>query len=287
MKRKMRKMCAVTAVIVLLPYIITVFLNKTSIEANQNNQEAYVKVKTDSEIINVSLEEYCIGTLAKEVSSDYEEEMLKVQSVLVRTTVYKEIAESKEHVLEDTGFYRKKDMESRWYEKLRDIWYETDGQVLMYNNELALVPFHQLSNGQTRDARELLGSKAYPYLTSKECPQDKEASLQMESKILPVSSIEILEIDSAGYVTSVKLGEETCSGENFRDAYGLSSSCFEVQEWNGQIRVTTMGVGHGLGLSQYTANEMAKEGRTHQEILEYFFEGTEIREVAEILLSVE
>jgi stage II sporulation protein D len=49
----------------------------------------------------------------------------------------------------------------------------------------------------------------------------------------------------------------------------------------------TKGVGHGLGLSQYTANEMAKEGKNYKEILQFFFEGTEVKEVAEILWKVE
>ena len=51
----------------------------------------------------------------------------------------------------------------------------------------------------------------------------------------------------------------------------------------GKCALQPGGVGHGLGLSQYTANEMAKEEKTTEEILQYFFEGTEIREVAEII----
>ena len=47
------------------------------------------------------------------------------------------------------------------------------------------------------------------------------------------------------------------------------------------------GIGHGLGMSQNTANEMAKEGKKYDEILQYFYEGTEMKEVAEILLNVE
>lgn len=53
------------------------------------------------------------------------------------------------------------------------------------------------------------------------------------------------------------------------------------------MRVTTKGIGHGLGMSQNTANEMAKEGKQYDEILQYFYEGTEMKEVAEILLNVE
>lgn len=109
----------------------------------------------------------------------------------------------------------------------------------------------------------------------------------MESKLIKVAGAQITSQDSAGYVTGVKVGEETLNGETFRDTYGLLSSCFELQEFEGKMRVTTKGIGHGLGMSQNTANEMAKEGKKYNEILQYFYEGTEMKEVAEILLNVE
>ena len=70
--------------------------------------------------------------LAKEVSSDYEDEMLKAQAVIVRTTVYSEIKELNKELLV------KPDIDTGWYKKLKDIWKETEGQVLLYNNELFL-----------------------------------------------------------------------------------------------------------------------------------------------------
>ena len=109
----------------------------------------------------------------------------------------------------------------------------------------------------------------------------------MESKFIKVIGANIEATDSAGYVLSVKVGEEKVNAENFRETYGLASGCFELQAFEKNTRVITKGVGHGLGLSQYTANEMAKEGKKYQEILQFFFEGTEIKEVAEILWEVE
>ena len=66
MKRKIKKICAVFVIIVLLPYIITIFMNGKSIEANQDGKNGYIKVKTESGTKEVPLKEYCIGTLAKE-----------------------------------------------------------------------------------------------------------------------------------------------------------------------------------------------------------------------------
>lgn len=276
MLQRIKKIFAILIIIVLLPYIITIFMN---------GGNALDTEETDG--TNELLKAHCIGVLAKEVSSDYEDEMLKAQAVLVRTTIYKEVEELGEAFLEQEGLGDISDIDSMWYKKLEKVWDETAGQVIMYDGKLALVPFHQVSNGKTRDGKEALGSEDYPYLQVRECPKDVAADNQMESKFIEVKGAKVTSVDSAGYALTVTVGEETVSGESFRDTYGLSSSCFELQEFEANTRVITKGVGHGLGLSQYTANEMAKEGQGYKEILQYFFVGTEIKEVAEILWDVE
>ena len=276
MLQRIKRFLAVLTIIVLLPYIVTIFINGREVSGNEqkNGQDELLK-------------RHCIGLLAKEVSSDYEDEMLKVQALLVRTTVYKEVEELGQSIMDQEGFGNIEDINGAFYRKLEKIWDETEGQVVMYEGKLALVPFHQISNGKTRMGTEVLGSDEYPYLKTIECPKDVEAERQMESKFVEITGVSVESYDSAGYALTVKVGEETVSGESFRDTYGLASSCFELQSFENNTRVITKGVGHGLGLSQYTANEMAKEGKTYQEILQYFFEGTEIQEVAEILWDVE
>ncbi len=276
MFRKLKKFLAVLTILVLFPYIVTVFSNGINVNGSK---------ETDKK--DALLKEHCIGLLAKEVSADYEEEMLKVQALLVRTTVYKEIEELGEDILKQEGFGDIGDVEGSWYKKLEKIWDETEGEVIMYHDKLALVPFHQVSNGKTRIGSEVLGSEDYPYLKMKECPKDVEADRQMESKFIEVKGAKVEKYDSAGYALNVTVGEEKINGESFRDTYGLASSCFELQVFENNTRVVTKGVGHGLGLSQYTANEMAKEGKNYKEILQFFFEGTEVKEVAEILWKVE
>lgn len=275
--QKVKRTFSVVLIIVLLPYIVTIFMNGGVAETSGDKVNG----------ADALLEEYCISVLAKEVSSDYEKEMLKVQAVLVRTTIYEQVEKLGEDIFEEDSFQDIERPEGAWYQTLRTAWEQTEGEVIMQGEKLALVPFHQVSNGKTRVGEEVLGSKDYPYLQMKECPKDVGAENQMESKFIKLTGATVEKVDSAGYVLSVKVGEETVSGENFRDTYGLASSCFELQAFETQTRVITKGVGHGLGLSQYTANEMAKEGKTYQEILQYFFEETEIKQVAEILWNVE
>ena len=236
--------------------------------------------------VDTMLREYCVRQLSKEVTSQYADEMLKVQAILVRTTVYKEIEELGEKFLEEK-ITQEEEIDLIYRQKLEKSWDETEGQVAMYGEKLALVPFHQVSNGKTRNGEEVLGSKDYPYLQVVECQRDVEAENQLKSSFIEETGILIEEWDSAGYVTSVSVAGEKMSGEAFREKYQLASSCFEVQEFENRTRVITKGVGHGLGLSQFSANKMAEDGKTSEEILQFFFPGTEIKEVAEILWNIE
>ncbi len=291
MRQKLKKMGCYIIIIVLLPYVVTVFLNGPSIETAAPADEMEVMVKQGEKEIQLPLDEYGIGRMAKEIPASYEEEAIKVQAILVRTAVYKQLKEEGSEAVLADDFWTEKEMKEEWgsrkfseyYRKIENAWQETEGQVVMYGEELANTPFTRLTNGSTRDGKEVLGSEDYPYLKIKECPLDIESKDQIRTVTTEDMDAEIKETDTAGYVTSVRVGEETMSGEEFREKYKLDSSCFILQKYDGKMRITTRGIGHGLGLSQYTANEMAKEEKTTEEILQYFFEGTEIREVAEII----
>lgn len=291
MRQKLKKMGCYIIIIVLLPYVVTVFLNGPSIETAAPADEMEVMVKQGEKEIQLPLDEYGIGRMAKEIPASYEEEAIKVQAILVRTAVYKQLKEEGSEAVLVDDFWTEKEMKEEWgsrkfseyYRKMENAWQETEGQVVMCGEELANTPFTRLTNGSTRDGKEVLGSEDYPYLKIKECPLDIESKDQIRTVTTEDMDAEIKETDTAGYVTSVRVGEETMSGEEFREKYKLDSSCFILQKYDGKMRITTRGVGHGLGLSQYTANEMAKEEKTTEEILQYFFEGTEIREVAEII----
>lgn len=308
MRAKFKKFGCYVIIIILLPYVVTVFLNGPSITSYSHVDETCVKVRVADasgdeaaggddaagNVVEMPIEEYCVGMLAKEIPASYEEEALKAQAILVRTDVYKKIHESGSETVLEGDFWTQKQMEKAWgskyskyYHKLEEVWSETEGQVLNYGDTLALTPFFRLSNGWTRDAKEVLESEDYPYLKIVECPEDIEAEKQLQTVTVDDMDVEITATDTAGYVLNVRVGQENVSGEEFRNTYKLASGCFTLQRCNGQIRITTRGIGHGLGLSQYEANQMAKNGKAYEEILQYFFEGTEIKEVAEILLDTE
>ncbi len=305
MRHKFKQFGYYLIIIVLLPYVITVFINGPSITTSSHVDGTYVKVKLDENqtaedsggegnVIELPIEDYCIGIIAKEVLPEYEKEMLKAQAVLVRTDVYRRIEQEGSDTVLNEPFWTQKQMEkawgvtkySRYYNKLRNAWRDTEGQVLMYEGKLAKTPFFRLSNGSTRDGKEVLGEE-YPYLplyfNSK--LYKIEAEEQIQTVTMEDMDAEVKECDTAGYVLSVQVGKEEVSGEEFRTNYHLASSCFTLQKYNGKLRITTRGVGHGLGMSQNTANQMAKNGREYEEILEEFFEDTDMKEVTDIVLA--
>lgn len=295
MRQKLKKAGCYLLIIVLLPYVITVFLNGPAIETAAPADDTYVKVKQGDKEVNMSIEDYCIGKMAKEIPASYGKEALKAQAVIVRTTVYKKIKETGSNTVLEDEFWTEKEMKKQWgtmhysenYRKMKHAWDDTEGQVLMFGDNLANTPFTRMTNGSTRDGKEVLGSEDYPYLKIKECPLDVEAKEQVQTITVEDMDAEVTATDTAGYVTSVRVGEETVSGEEFRDTYHLASSCFSLQKYDGKLRITTRGVGHGLGMSQYMADKMSDQGKKMEEILQYFFEGTELKEVAEILLQPE
>lgn len=294
MRQKLKQFGCYLIIIVLLPYVITVFINGPSIATSSHVDGTYVKANVSaddkSKVTELSIEDYCIGIMAQEIPPNYEKEALKAQAILVRTDIYKKIEEGGSDTVLEEPFWTQKEMEeawgvtkySRYYSRLKNAWRDTEGQVLMYEGKLANAPFFRLSNGNTRDGKEVLG-KDYPYLKIIDCPLDIEAEEQIQTVTLEDMDAEVVQCDTTGYVLTVRVGKEEISGEEFRTNYHLASSCFTLQKYNGKLRITTRGVGHGLGMSQNTANELAKKGQEYEEILEHFFDGTEIKEVTDIV----
>lgn len=293
MRQRFKTYLCYLTIIVLLPYIITAFINGPGMVSSSRVNTARVKVKTDVGTVEMTMEEYCIGILAKEIPVDYKIEALKAQAILVRTEVYARLKEGGPDTELEGSFWTKEKMEEVWgavktsanYKRFERVWQETEGQILTYEGNPAKTSFFRLSNGSTRDGKEVLGDEGCPYLKIVDCPLDIEAREQIQTVTLDDMDAEITQCDTAGYVLTVRVGNESMSGEEFRDSYHLASSCFTFQKYNGKLRITTRGVGHGLGMSQYTANEMAKSGADAEAILGYFFEGTELKEVADIVVG--
>ncbi len=174
---------------------------------------------------------------------------------------------------------------------------ETKGQLLYYNGELVQQAlFHSSSGGKTENCEDVFAA-AVPYLVSVESPYEEDATHKKETKTLRISafaenmkrtypkkrfgtvtasSIKIKSRSSGDRVETMKIGSDTATGAQVRQALGLFSANFTISIKNGAITFTTKGSGHGVGMSQYGANGMAKAGYGYQEILRHYYSGTTV-----------
>lgn len=189
---------------------------------------------------------------------------------------------------------------SRYWAKISRAVEETRGMVLTYNGEMINALFHSTSGGKTEDPGEVWGQKI-PYLKSVACPWDQNSPRFKGQKAFAISELEGILGPDAGVITAVKSGntdlvqvvEKTASGRikkvrigskifagtMVREKLGLNSTNFTWEVSGDQVHIETTGYGHGVGMSQYGANGMAKEGQGYKEIVQYFYQDVQLANV--------
>lgn len=171
------------------------------------------------------------------------------------------------------------------YERAYGAVQNTSGQVVVIDGEYRELPYHAVSAGRTREGT-LLGEE-YSYVLSVDCPEDLESKSYLKICYLTGDEIkdalgtetdpEALELrrDSAEYVTGLLGAENSWPGEQARTLLHLPSSCFWMDAQGERVRFTVKGVGHGFGISLYTADQMIRNGADKEEIFQKFYENAE------------
>ncbi|MDO4273693.1 MAG: SpoIID/LytB domain-containing protein [Eubacteriales bacterium] len=262
-------------VILLIPYLFTIIFNGL-----------------DTALVNRSPDvETCLpAVISLQISPDYELETIKSQAVIARTNLYRRIDNNETlfNILRDMRDTLQRTYEidffpSGVYEKAAE---DTKGQVLIWQGELKLIPYHQISGGTTRDGEEVFHDKEYAYLKSVDSSGDKKSPEYLNSSYIAAQQmpkeLTIETRDKAGYIMELSADGNPLEGEAFRQGMGLSSANFTVQKIGDKFRFLCKGKGHGLGFSQYGGNELAKAGSTSQEILETYFPGMELQDINSI-----
>ena len=272
--------------------IIALLIVKTSKEKDITYNYSINTYKV-SDINKVKLENYVIGVVAAEMPATFSLESLKAQAVAARTFAYKKIINNKltfDNLVSDKGqsYISQETMKNKWenkydeyYEKISNAVLSTKGEVITYNGEVINSYYFSLSNGKTEDSRNVFGE--LKYLISVESPWDKnvnsysyEISYSLEdfkSKLNIDENIEINEIKrtSTDHVDYIVINNRRYSGVDFRKLLNLRSTDFILDIDNNGVKIITRGYGHGVGMSQYGANAMAKEGKNYKEILQYYY----------------
>ena len=285
--------------IVLLPYAsIKLFPNIIKHESTPYKGDIPKKVEIyitkEDKYITIPFEKYIQGVVASEMPDSFEEEALKAQAVACRTYALGRINAGTE--LCDTvhcQVYRSDNISK----KVKNAVNDTKGQVLLYEGRLAAhAMFFSSSAGKTENSQDVF-SGTFPYLVSVSSSYEPGATHKEEKETMTIdqfaekmktalpkldfgtisrSNIKIQSRSEGGRVASIKVGSQTVSGTDVRSALGLYSARFEISFKGDKITFTTSGSGHGVGMSQYGANGMAKKGKDYREILAHYYQNTTV-----------
>ncbi len=296
--------------ILLLPYLLTFLLGNfcqqetmtvwapnLEKQLTQNRFRVINQTKLGKEVI--PLEVYVADKLTRSINTDFELETLKAQAVLIRTNLFASSQGSTDILVKDENYGSQHIPEKAWQAAA-----QTAGVYATLGGQAINTPYFAVSNGATRNGSELLSGNT-DYLQSVLCSRDflsedytssisyemsefnkiwqtingcsmTAEELQDKEKYTKLEAVNleekfILYRDSVGYVLFVENLGKVVTGEQFREAYALLSGSFHLEADKKSVLITVKGSGHGFGMSQYGANEQAKQEKDYIEIIETFF----------------
>lgn len=279
--------------------------------SNLDKLMVHVYLTKQKRIETVPLELYVRGVLAGEMPIDFELEALKAQAIATRTYIVRRLAMQDRSgvpgekadvtdTVDHQVYVPLKELAQKWpageeqkssMKKLTQAVEETSGEVLTYEGEPIEAAFFSTSNGYTENVEDYW-ELSLPYLKSVASPWDEEISprykqtIEMKEKELyrrlgakdDGKPPRILETTEGHRVKTVVIGGRTYTGREVREKLDLPSSQFEWTISKGKATITTYGLGHGVGLSQWGANGMAKEGSSASEILLHYYTGVKLEQ---------
>lgn len=306
----MKKILLLTLTIILIPLFIIGLTNRNEILNKikygfYSNRTIKVKKSKTNEIVSVPIEEYVIGVVAGEVPASFDLEALKAQAVASRTYVleHKQRSKTNYDVMDNTQnqvYINYEDMKNKWknnydenLNKITNAVNSTKGEVLLYDNNLIDAMFFSTSNGYTENSENVFSSKK-PYLVSVPSPWDKQESPVFKTTSL-ISKKEFLfnlglpdsnEINISDVKTtntkrviSLNINGKNFKGSEIKSIFNLRSTSFSIEIKEDKVNFIVNGFGHGVGMSQYGANGMAKEGYDYKDILKYYYKNCEIKKI--------
>ena len=268
----------------------------------------HVRLLLDGEVRVLPLEEYLVGVLAGEMPASFAPEALKAQAVAARTfALY--CAASHKHadadVCGDAGccqaWLDEERMRLNWggdyeqnFARLRAAAEQTAGEYLSYEGQPVFAAFHCSSAGATEASAAIWNPR--PYLVSVPSPESADTVPRYISRLLctpldfrdtllaahpeadlssePAGWLGPVEHDESGRVASVLLGGVPVRGTELRSLFSLRSTAFTLAYSEEGFCFTVTGSGHGVGMSQYGAEVMARNGADYREILAHYYPGT-------------
>jgi stage II sporulation protein D len=280
-----------------------------------------VLLSKSDQVVQVPIETYVRGVVAAEMPAAFELEAMKAQAMAARTYVVRRLLDpsaaakpGSDAVVTDTvthqAYWTVEEMQLQWgeasyssnLEKVTRAVKETAGKILTYEGKPIDAAFFSTSNGYTENSEDYWGV-AVPYLRSVASPWDKSLSPRFTKTVTITaqqftaklglnrsltattlsSGMKTLSTTTGHRVAKIRIGGVTFTGREVREKLGLDSTAFTWRWKDGSIELTTTGYGHGVGMSQWGANGMAKEGKTADQIVSYYYKGISIEDESRYL----
>ena len=299
----MKNKILLSIVVVLLPITI-IMLKKQVTPLNQDNKESlnkpiiYIDLLINNEKKQIPLEEYLVNVVGAEVPALFDMEALKSQAVASRTfALYQE--NTRGYVTtNDQAYNSLEELQQKWQDnyytylkRITDAVNVTKNQVITYNKKLIKSYFYAMSNCYTTTSLSVF-NETLPYLNTIMPTSDNETNTKFKvtkkvskdefCKTLNIAcaalNINNIITDYSNRIETISINKKTYTGIEIRKKFNLRSTDFTITVENNDIIFTTKGYGHGVGMSQYGANAMAKEGSNYKDILEYYYQGVTIEE---------
>jgi len=270
--------------------------------------------RSEAKIYHINLESYLIGVVAAEMPANFEPNALKAQAIAARTIAVQRLkrfgGRGCQHYRgvdfcddpnENQAWQSITELKIKWgsrdfqkyYIKVSQAVWETMGIIMTYNKKPIDALFHSTCGVGTADASEIWHHQI-PYLQSVDCGFDYQSPRytnqielswtelihHLQIPLNPIKTIHVRQRSRRGRVLWISVGKSLFSGENFRKALALNSTCFTCRPSKHGIIFKTIGYGHGVGMCQYGANGMAKQCYTYQQILLHYYHGVQFSRIS-------
>ncbi|MCG8363152.1 MAG: SpoIID/LytB domain-containing protein [Pseudanabaenales cyanobacterium] len=240
----------------------------------------------------VDLEQYLYSVLGGEMPTSWPLEAIQAQAVAARSyALYKRqrAASALYDVESDTTWQIYPGLKSET-QSTHTAVETTRGQVLTYNGQIIEAVFHSSSGGHTENVEDVW-SQPLPYLRGvRDFDQGAPiyqwvATFSMEEFQSRIPGIGGLisavpeRTTPQGRIITIRLtgeaGSRVLSGDEIRRALNLRSTLFSINLVGmNTIQIIGRGYGHGIGMSQWGAHNLAARGHTYQQILAHYYQGT-------------
>lgn len=259
-------------------------------------QKTKEEVTTQASIIEINsdeeLEKYLVGVVACEMPALYETEALKAQAITSRTyALYQRDEKNVSLTNQDQCIKTEEELKETWkdkydeyYNRIQKAVNDTKGTVMKKDDKLFKSFYFSTSNGFTEDSVTVFKEGSISSVSS---PWDKEnkkyevvvyfEKAKLNEVLGEFNTIEITKRNTTNHVEEVKVDDKIYSGIEFRKLLNLRSTDFEINQVNDTYEIKTRGYGHGVGMSQFGANMLAKDSKTYEEILKYYYGDIELK----------